>query len=143
MSTTAVSLPASSSMHHPSLDTPAFAFWNRKEQLVGVICYLAISILALTVAPIPFAMGMAGCVISLTAVPAVSKFIFDHRLLSRRNYLAYILTDVLSGATLLGSAYMALRIAPLPLGVGAGWAFACTLTGFYAPLSLYHDFKAL
>lgn len=140
---TPVSLYASPSMQLSKLATPKFALWNKTEQIVEVICALAACILALVVAPVPFAMGVAGCVISLTAVPAVSKFIIDHRLLSRRNYLAYILTDALSGATLLGSAYMALRIAPLPFGVGAGWAFACTLTGFYAPLSLYHDFKAL
>jgi hypothetical protein len=131
--------------HQPSgaLAAPKGSLWDKKEQLLGVIGYVVACVFALSVAPTAFAMGAAGCVVSLTVVPAVSNFIIQHRLLSKRNYLAYILTDVLTGATLLGSVYTVAHTTFLPARVAAGSAFWCTLAGFYLPLSLYKEFKAL
>ncbi len=116
--------------------------WSRAGEMITLVAYLGISILACMASPVAFSVGLGGAIISAMVINTTIGLLAKNPALLE-GYLGPLVGDMISAAclaiTLFGGttlAFRATRTALLPTLVS-------TLVGYCVPLALYHEVKAL
>ncbi len=114
--------------------------WARVEEFASVILTVAVSILAFTIAPIPFLIGTTGSLACRLIVPLIMRVLKRSSMIV--NSSAYSLAGNLLEATFIAGSLVcahqltASKVVLMPIII-------CTLCGYYLPLSAYYEIKGL